>query len=124
MHEVAMPLDPTKPLSEDVLKTLSLDLDFDNRLIELYADATASSIVEGNLVGLVHINPANVDGEALKCSKETATVGYLLPHEREGGPTAAGERDTSPNILSTDEVQSSGIIETLDSKVIYHTFFV
>ncbi|KAG2695557.1 hypothetical protein I3760_07G018400 [Carya illinoinensis] len=116
MHEVAMPLDPTKPLSEDVLKTLSLDLDFDNRLIELYADATASSIVEGNLVGLVHINPANVDGEALKCSKETATVGYLLPHEREGGPTAAGERDTSPNILSTDKVQSSGIIETLDSK--------
>lgn len=123
-----MPLDPTKPLAEDVLKSLSLGLDFDNGLIELCANAASSSIVEGNLVGLVHINPANVDGEALKCSKETATVGFLLAQslicEGEVGPTAAEERDTSPILLPTDELRSTGIIETLDSKVIHHIFFV
>ena len=35
MHDVAMPSDPSKPLPNDVLITLSLGLEFESKLIEL-----------------------------------------------------------------------------------------
>uniref|UniRef100_A0A2N9J7B6 Reverse transcriptase zinc-binding domain-containing protein n=1 Tax=Fagus sylvatica TaxID=28930 RepID=A0A2N9J7B6_FAGSY len=35
MRDVAMPSDPSKPLPEDVLRSLSLGLEFENKLIEL-----------------------------------------------------------------------------------------
>ena len=34
MHEVTMPPNPGKPPPQDVLKTLSLSLEFENKLIE------------------------------------------------------------------------------------------
>jgi DNA polymerase zeta len=124
MHEVAMPPDPGKPLPQDVLKTLSLGLEFENKLIELCGDAITSSTVKGNSVGLVHVNPDNIELEALKFSKETEIVGSLSPQgsicEKEDGTRSTEGRDSSPKPLSTNEMQSSAITETPDPKVIYH----
>jgi DNA polymerase zeta len=124
MREVVMLPDPGKPLPQDVLKTLSLGLEFENKLIELCGDAMTSSTVEENLVGLGHVNPDNIELEALKCSKETEIVGSLLPQgsicEKEDGTRSTEGRDASSKPLSTNEMRSSAIAETLDPKVIYH----
>ena len=88
MHEVIMPPDLGKPPPQDVLKTLSLGLESENKLIELCGEAEntltltlfeknvklkqsmISSTDEGNLVGLGHVNPNNIDGEPLENAKE------------------------------------------------------
>ena len=81
MRDVAMPSDPSKPLPNDVLRTLSLGLEFESKLIEL-CGATENTLAlnpleknvkllqlmtsatdEGNLVGLGHTNTDNIDGE-------------------------------------------------------------
>lgn len=119
-----MPPDPGKPLQQDVLRTLSLGLEFENKLIELCGDAITSSTVEGNLVGLGHVNTDNIEVEALKCSKETEIVGSLSPQgstcEKEDGTKSIEGWDISPKPLSTNEMRSSATTETLDPKVIYH----
>ena len=87
MHDGAMPPDPSKPLLDDVLRTLSLGLEFENKLIELCGEtentlalnpldknvkllqSMTSATDEGNLVGLGHTNTDNIDGEPLKYSK-------------------------------------------------------
>lgn len=84
MCETAMPPDPCKPLARDVLKTLSLDLEFENKLMDLWGggDEIISSFEnhvrvvksstddEENLieVGLVHSK--NSDPEHLSGLKE------------------------------------------------------
>ena len=141
MRDVAMPSDPKKPLPDDVLRTLSLGLEFENKLIELCGEientlalnpleknvkllqSMTSATDEGNLVGLEHTNPDNRDGESLKYSKEKDIMRSLLPqgsiHEEE---IPIEGRDTSIKPLSIDEMQTSAIIETLDPKVIHHEF--
>ena len=81
MHEVIIPPDLGIPPAQDILKTLSLGLKFENKLIELCGEAEntltltlfeknvklkqsmISSTDEENLVGLGHVNPNNIDGE-------------------------------------------------------------
>ena len=76
-----MPPNPGLPPPQDVLKTLWLSLEFENKLIEFCSEAKnsltltpigknaklkqsmTSSTDEGNLVGLGHVNPNNIDGE-------------------------------------------------------------
>ena len=141
MRDVAMPSDPKKPLPDDVLRTLSLGVEFENKFIELCGEientlalnpleknvkllqSMTSATDEGNLVGLEHTNPDNRDGESLKYSKEKDIMRSLLPqgsiHEEE---IPIEGRDTSIKPLSIDEMQTSAIIETLDPKVIHHEF--
>jgi len=38
-----------------------------------------SSIDEGNLVGIGHVKPNNIDGELLKNAKEKEIIGSLSP---------------------------------------------
>ncbi|KAK4595861.1 hypothetical protein RGQ29_014087 [Quercus rubra] len=137
MHEVIMPPDPGKPPPQDVLKTLSLGLEFENKLIELCGEAEnsltltpfgknvklklsmTSSTDEGNLVGLGHVNPNNIDGGPLKSAKEKEIIGSLSPQFsicEEDGPTLTEGRDTSIKPLSIDEMRSLAITESLDPK--------
>ncbi|KAF3951336.1 hypothetical protein CMV_023003 [Castanea mollissima] len=141
MHEVIMPPDPGKPPPQDVLKTLSLGLEFENKLIELCGEAEnsltltpfgknvklkqsmTSSTDEGNLVGLGHVNPNNIDGEPSKNAKEKEIIGSLSPQVsicEEDGLILNEGRDTSIKPLSIDEMRSSAITESLDPKVIHH----
>uniref|UniRef100_A0A2N9I954 DNA polymerase n=1 Tax=Fagus sylvatica TaxID=28930 RepID=A0A2N9I954_FAGSY len=135
MRDVAMPSDPSKPLPNDVLRTLSLGLEFESKLIELCGatentlalnpleknvkllQSMTSATDEGNLVGLGHTNPDNRDGESLKYSKEKDIMGSLSPQGsiREEEIPIEG-RDTSIKPLSIDEMRTSAIIETLDPK--------
>uniref|UniRef100_A0A2N9GNH1 DNA polymerase n=1 Tax=Fagus sylvatica TaxID=28930 RepID=A0A2N9GNH1_FAGSY len=136
MRDVAMPSDPSKPLPNDVLRTLSLGLEFESKLIELCGatentlalnpleknvkllQSMTSATDEGNLVGLGHTNPDNRDGESLKYSKEKDIMGSLSPQRsirKEEIPTEG--RDTSIKPLSIDEMWTSAIIETLDPSV-------
>ena len=41
--------------------------------------SVTSSIDEGNLVGIGHIKPNNIDGELLKNAKEKEIIGSLSP---------------------------------------------
>ncbi|GMY18883.1 DNA polymerase zeta catalytic subunit-like [Fagus crenata] len=120
MRDVAMPSDPSKPLPNDVLRTLSLGLEFQSKLIEL-CGATENTLAlnplekNGNLVGLGHTNPDNRDGESLKYSKEKDIMRSLSPQgsiREEEIPTEG--RDTSIKPLSIDEMRTSAIIETSD----------
>jgi DNA polymerase zeta len=141
MRDVAMPSDPSKPLLDDVLRTLSLGLEFENKLIELcgetkntlalnpldknvkFPQSMTSITGEGNLVGLGHTNTNNIDGEPWKYSKEKEIMGSLSPQgsiREEEIPTEG--RDTSIQPLSIDEMRTSAIIETLDPKVIHYEF--
>jgi DNA polymerase zeta len=97
MRDGAMLSDPSKPLLDDVLRTLSLGLEFENKLIELCGEtentlalnpleknvkllqSMTSATDEGNLVGLGHTNTDNIDGEPLKYSKEKEIIGSLSP---------------------------------------------
>lgn len=119
-----MPPDPGKPLPEDVLKTFSLGLDFEDRLKDLYGATITSSTVGGISVGVGYRNRNCSDGEALKCSNETGIAGSLTPQgslcAEEYGPTPSKGRDTSPKALSTDEMQQSAIIETVDDPKVIH----
>ncbi|KAK4595876.1 hypothetical protein RGQ29_014100 [Quercus rubra] len=137
MHEVIMPPDPSKPPLQDVLKTLSLGLEFENKLIELCGEAEnsltltpigknaklkqsmTSSTDEGNLVGLGHVNPNNIDGEPSKNAKEKEIIGSLSPQVsicEEDGLILTNGRDISIKPLSIDDMRSSAITESLDAK--------
>uniref|UniRef100_A0A2N9FLM1 DNA-directed DNA polymerase family B exonuclease domain-containing protein n=1 Tax=Fagus sylvatica TaxID=28930 RepID=A0A2N9FLM1_FAGSY len=86
MRDGAMPSDPSKPLPDDVLRTLSLATD------------------EGNLVGLGHTNTDNIDGEPLKYSKEKEIMGSLSPQgsiREEEIPTEGRDTSIQPAIIET-----------------------
>lgn len=89
MHEPTVPPESGKPLPGDVLKTLSLDLGFENKFAELCNEAEeiltlsqsdekpvqsmASSADEENFSALAHVNPDNINLQALHCSREKYT---------------------------------------------------
>ena len=132
MRDGVMPSDPSKPLPDDVLRTLSLGLEFEKKLIGLCGEtkntlalnpleknvkllqSMTSTTDEGNLVGLGHTNTDNIDGEPLKYSNEKEIMGSLPPQgsirEKEI-PTEGGDTSIQP-----------AIIETLNPKVIHYEF--
>uniref|UniRef100_A0A2N9G834 Uncharacterized protein n=1 Tax=Fagus sylvatica TaxID=28930 RepID=A0A2N9G834_FAGSY len=122
MRDGAMPSDPSKPLPDDVLRTLSLGLEFENKLIELCGEtentlalnpleekckvttSMTSATDEGNLVGLGHTNTDNIDGEPLKYSKEKEIMGSLSPQgsiREEEIPTEGRDTSIQPAIIET-----------------------
>ena len=122
MHKVTMPPNPSKPPPQDVLKTLSPSLEFDNKVIEFCGEAETSltwtpfekknvklkqsmtsSTEEGNLFGLGHVTPNNIDGEPLKNAKEKEIIKSLALQVsicEEGGPILTEGRNTSIERLS------------------------
>ena len=103
MRDVAMPSDPSKPLPEDVLRSLSLGLEFENKLIELC----------GETENTLALNPFEKNVKLLQSPQGSIC-------EKEDGPIPTEGRDTSIKPLSIDEMRPSTIIETLDPKVIHH----
>jgi hypothetical protein len=100
MRDVAMPSDPSKPLQEDVLRSLSLGLEFENKLIELC----------GETENTLTVNPFEKNVKLLQSPQGSIC-------EKENGPIPTEGRDTSIKPLSIDEMWPSTIIETLDPKV-------
>uniref|UniRef100_A0A2N9I9H5 Leucine-rich repeat-containing N-terminal plant-type domain-containing protein n=1 Tax=Fagus sylvatica TaxID=28930 RepID=A0A2N9I9H5_FAGSY len=122
MCDGAMPSYPSKPLPDDVLRTLSLGLEFENKLIELCGEtentlalnpleknvkllqSMTSATDEGNLVGLGHTNTDNIDGEPLKYSNEKEIMGSLSPQgsiREEEIPTEGRDTSIQPAIIET-----------------------
>uniref|UniRef100_A0A2N9IM45 DNA polymerase n=1 Tax=Fagus sylvatica TaxID=28930 RepID=A0A2N9IM45_FAGSY len=66
MRDVAMPSDPSKPLPDDVLRTLSLGLEFENKLIELCGETE-------NTLALNPLEKNATDEEALGLLRWLAT---------------------------------------------------
>ena len=112
-----MPPNPGKPPPQDVLKTLSLSLEFENKVIEFCGEAEnsltwtsfekknvklkqsmTSSTEEGNLFGIGHVTPNNIDEEPLKNAKEKEIIKSLSPQVsicEEDGPILIEGRNTS-----------------------------
>ncbi|KAJ0080258.1 hypothetical protein Patl1_22611 [Pistacia atlantica] len=134
MCEAAMPPDPCKPLAQDVLKTLSLDLKCENVLMDLCggADEVISSCEndvrvvksstddEENLIELGLVHSKNSDPEHLSSLKERNTTESLssqgLLHQEEMCPITSKGIDACHKISSADEIQSSQMIGTLSQK--------
>ncbi|KAJ7973360.1 DNA polymerase [Quillaja saponaria] len=127
VREFTLPPDAGKPLPEDVLKTLSLGHDNENKLLELCTEAEffspsdkelgvvqplSSSTEKGNLVRLGLVKPINIDGKPLESSSKADIMGSLSPPDSlqfEGV-------DPSPRLLTVDKIQSSEMIGTLEKK--------
>ncbi|RVX18704.1 DNA polymerase zeta catalytic subunit [Vitis vinifera] len=128
-HEVAMPPDPGKPLPEDVLRSLSHGLEFENKLGELcnqagdslaftplekderFMQSITSSADERNLVGDVLVSPNDNDGEPSKCFKDQnknispVSQGSLCEEDDDAIPSEG--RGMCLQQLSVDERQRS-----------------
>ena len=128
MCDGAIPSDHNRPLPDDVLRTLSLGLEFENlcgetentlalnpceKNVKLLQSMT-SATNEGHLVGLGHTNTDNIEGEPLKYSKEKEIMGSVLPQ--------GSIREEEIPIEGRDTSIQSAIIETLNPKVIHYEF--
>ena len=137
-----MPPDPGKPLPEDVLRSLSHELEFEDKLRELcngasnsltsaalekdgrFMQSITSSADEGNLVGDALVSPNDNDGEPKKCSEDRhknislGSQGSLCEEDDEGIPSEG--RGICPQQLSVDEMLRSENIGTSLLKVTQH----
>lgn len=137
MHELEIPSDPSKPLPEDVLRTLSLGPEFMNKFLDLHNEAESplcltplekdvtsvqlmTSPNEANAVRFAHVLN-NDDGESSECLKEQRIVGSLSSQEEDGAIPSA-ERDANVKFSFNSELPASQMIEALDKKVINHIF--
>ncbi|EXC54610.1 hypothetical protein L484_001285 [Morus notabilis] len=141
MHELEIPSDPSKPLPEDVLRTLSLGPEFMNKYVDLHnelhneaesplcltpleKDVTSVQLMtspnEANAVRFAHVLN-NDDGESSECLKERRVVGSLSSQEEDGAIPSA-ERDANVKFSFNGELPASQMIEALDKKVINHIF--
>ncbi|XP_021281513.1 DNA polymerase zeta catalytic subunit isoform X2 [Herrania umbratica] len=134
MHEMALPSYPDRPLSEDVLKALSLGLGFENELMKLcskveetlscnelgFEQSVMPSANEENLVGPTHINLNHTVPQALSCLKEKNLLGSLLQHckpcEKEMNAASSEKKDVCPELWSVGEILSSQTVITSDPK--------
>ncbi|XP_024028845.1 DNA polymerase zeta catalytic subunit isoform X2 [Morus notabilis] len=136
MHELEIPSDPSKPLPEDVLRTLSLGPEFMNKYVDLHnelhneaesplcltpleKDVTSVQLMtspnEANAVRFAHVLN-NDDGESSECLKERRVVGSLSSQEEDGAIPSA-ERDANVKFSFNGELPASQMIEALDKKV-------
>lgn len=136
MHVTVLLSDPDKPLPEDVLKALSLDLGFDNKLMELcskvenlpcshmgFEHSVLPSADEGNLVGHTHISSEHNVPQAQSCLNEQNQLGSLPQHckpcEKEMNTALSEDKDVSPVLLSVGEIHSSETLLPSNSKVVF-----
>lgn len=136
LHEAAIPPDPGKPHAEDVLKTLSHELDFERKLKELYSKSeglpsfsnivkcqqSLTSAYEDILGEHEKINFDNTHEQPLNCSAERDTIGSssLLssPCADQLDTTPAERKDACPELSSVSDLQSTETVGTLDPKVL------
>lgn len=140
MCEAAMLSDPCKPLAQDVLKTLSLDLEHENVLMHLCGGDEVNSSFENdvsvvksstddekNLIELGLDHSKNSDPEHLSSLKQRKTIESLssqgLLHQEEMCPITSKGIDACHKISSADEIQSSQMIGTLSQKVLFLACF-
>ncbi|KAI4349976.1 hypothetical protein L6164_010509 [Bauhinia variegata] len=93
--------DPGKPLPDEVLKSLSMGLDFEKIIFEFCSEAKTSSF--------------STSSEELR---ETDIIGSASPPDSlsEGGKLRGGEIDSSIKLLTVNERASSEMVGTLDIK--------
>ncbi|KAH1071525.1 hypothetical protein GYH30_008183 [Glycine max] len=102
VHEATMPSDPGKPLPEDVMKLLSVGLDFEKKFIELCSEAETSLFCTFSAKEL----------------RETDIIGSASPPASLCKNAKLHEEGTDANLemLTMDEIPSSEMIGTLDIK--------
>lgn len=136
IHDTALPPDSGKPLPQDVLKSLSLGIGFENALMELcegekilssfekdvsVLKSVAESADEESLVELGPPGSYHRYAEHLDFKKGRNTVEFLSPQ----GLVIREEMDTKPSqgkedyckLLSEGEIKPSEVVGTLNRKV-------
>ncbi|KAL5783696.1 hypothetical protein ACOSP7_008725 [Xanthoceras sorbifolium] len=114
MHDKAMPLDPGKPLPQDVLNTLSLGLKFENVLAELChkGEETISSFKND-----VKVLKSIIDPEHLSCVEGKNIIASLSPQglerREEIGTTPSQGKDACPQFEMATEIEALGLLKWL-----------
>ncbi|XP_042477293.1 DNA polymerase zeta catalytic subunit-like isoform X2 [Macadamia integrifolia] len=145
MCQTSMSPDPSKPLPENVLRTLSHGLEFENTLLDLCEKAenlgqdilleesekfvqSIKSLAEvGNAVeSLDQTSPNNSKKESSKCEKDGDTTvglaqisqGSTSKYDNDGMPSSEG--DAGPDVFPVNQkALASEMAEVLDAKVIF-----
>lgn len=108
VHEVGLPPDPGKPLRDDVLKTLSHGLGYEELLMELGNDGKVpsdmlqsinSSMNDGNIANIGQCGSLNSIREPSRCSEE----GLFQDHVVE----IREETDACPKQLLADQLEAT-----------------
>ncbi|KAL9450477.1 hypothetical protein AB3S75_012252 [Citrus x aurantiifolia] len=130
INEAVMAPDPGKPLPQDVLRTLSLGLEFENVLMEMCGEGQETVSSFGNDVevlksvacatdeeNLIKLGPANYDykdPEYLTCLKEGKILSALAPqglvHQEKISLTPSKGKDTRPELPFSGEIRSSEMV--------------
>ncbi|KAH9755088.1 DNA polymerase zeta catalytic subunit [Citrus sinensis] len=130
INEAVMAPDPGKPLPQDVLRTLSLGLEFENVLMEMCGEGQETVSSFGNDVevlksvacatdeeNLIKLGPANYDykgPEYLTCLKEGKILSALAPqglvHQEKISLTPSKGKDTCPELPFGGEIHSSEMV--------------
>ncbi|PHT98415.1 DNA polymerase zeta catalytic subunit [Capsicum chinense] len=118
VYEVGLPPDPGKPLQDDVLKTLSHGIGYEEILMELSNDvkvssdmlqSITSSMNDGNIANVEHGGSLNSIREPSKCSKEGLFQDHVV-EKRE-------ETDACPKQLLVDQMEATvSVVPSQDVK--------
>ncbi|GAY60125.1 hypothetical protein CUMW_199630 [Citrus unshiu] len=130
INEAVMAPDPGKPLPQDVLRTFSLGLEFENVLMEMCGEGQETVSSYGNDVevlksvacatdeeNLIKLGPANYDykdPEYLTCLKEGKILSALAPqglvHREKISSTPSKGKDMCPELPFGGEMHSSEMV--------------
>lgn len=139
INEAVMAPDPGKPLPQDVLRTLSLGLEFENVLMEMCGEGQETVSSFGNDVevlksvacatdeeNLIKLGPANYDykdPEYLTCLKEGKILSALAPqglvHQEKISLMPSKGKDTCPELPFGGEIHSSEMVGAPGQKVVF-----
>lgn len=138
MNVMPITYDLNKPSPNDVLKALTLDMEYKNKVLKLFCVAESSvcltppeedvkhpqllttSTDEIHFVGLRSNNPMIVGEESSTCLNKRGKIGSLTPsssNTEEDGACLSKEGDASVKVLSNDEFPCSHVSGTLGMEV-------
>nr|XP_016515146.1 PREDICTED: DNA polymerase zeta catalytic subunit-like isoform X1 [Nicotiana tabacum] len=120
VHEVGLPPDPGKPLRDDVLRTLSHGLGYEEILMELSNDVNTSSsdipqsinssMNDGSVAKHVHCGSLNSIREPSRCSEEGLFQDHVVVESRE-------ETDACPKQMLADKLKAAvSVVPSQDLK--------
>lgn len=139
INEAVMAPDPGKPLPQDVLRTFSLGLEFENVLMEMCGKGQETVSSFGNDVevlksvacatdaeNLIKLGPANYDykdPEYLTCLKEGKILSALAPRglvlREKISSTPSKGKDMCPELPFGGEIHSSEMVGAPGQKVVF-----